>query len=497
MKRLTASVAALVVAILSFALNARATTITYEISGVASGQIGTTTFTNASIELIGVGDTANDTSLFGGLIFGNPFNTFTVTIGGVGTATITDLAELWAIPTPSGLSTVPVVVIGRVDAPPALDSITGIGFVGSSALTGYEGATGIGPITDGGDVGFPGCGGPSQDPCIHTTLGLLSFSSNLTFPPTTEATFAATVVPEPTTLLLLGTGVLGLIGMTWRRRSPATFFVDGAPFIFSRMDWHKTCPMKERVAAFALVQGAGRPSAGGHMGMKMNMSRLRYLVAAATLLLTTPSLGATTITPGQNGVSPTNFGMITSGTPILNIVTGTFILDGGAVVGAYGEGVLVDPFGVTCTGCLDFFFQVGNHSGSTLNITSIGLDGLFPSFSDNVGYATESGGVEIAPASASFGTALPAAPITEFLTLSPGQDSDILVIATNATAYGVNGNLGIGYEPTGSGSVIPGMLTPVLTPEPVTSSLLGIGLLGLIGCTYRRKRLEYLRSYRC
>jgi hypothetical protein len=223
--------------------------------------------------------------------------------------------------------------------------------------------------------------------------------------------------------------------------------------------------------------------------MRMRMSKLHYLVAAATLLLTTTSLRATTITPGQTGVSPTNFGVITSTTPLLNIVNGTFTLDGGAVVGAYGEGVAVDPFGITCAGCLDFFFQVGNHSGSTLDITSVGLDGLFPSFSDNVGYATEGGGVEVAPISATFGIALPNAPITEFLTLHPGQDFDILVIATNATAYAAAGNLGIAYEPTGAGPVIGGMLTPVLAPEPASIYLLSCGLLGLLGCCYRRKRL--------
>jgi hypothetical protein len=214
--KLIASVAPLVVAILSSAPYAHAIPITYDISGVASGEIGATTFTNASVELTGIGDTANVTSLFSGTIFGNPFNTFTVTIGGVGTATITDPSEIWAIPAPTeDLGTVPVVIIGRVDKPPALDSITGIGFVGSNALTGYDGTTVIGPIFDAGGIGFPGCGGPSQDPCIHTTLGLLSFSSNLTLPPTTDqATFVATITPEPTTLLLLGSGAAALISLS-------------------------------------------------------------------------------------------------------------------------------------------------------------------------------------------------------------------------------------------------------------------------------------------
>ena len=57
MNKLTASVAPLVIAILSSAPNAHAIPITYDISGVASGEIGATTFTNASVELTGIGDT--------------------------------------------------------------------------------------------------------------------------------------------------------------------------------------------------------------------------------------------------------------------------------------------------------------------------------------------------------------------------------------------------------------------------------------------------------
>lgn len=213
MKRSLSVYAGLVAAILSLAPSALADQITYEISGMASGTIGSNTFTNATVKFTGTGNTANVTSLFSGGLFANPFDTFTVNIGGVGTATITDPSEIWAVPTPGFDSIpVPIVVIGRIDKPPALDSITGLGIVGSDALAGYEGTTGIGPITSEGGIGFPACGGPTEDPCVHTSLGLLSFTTNLSTNPTGEATFVATLapVPEPSSYLELLTVLLCL-----------------------------------------------------------------------------------------------------------------------------------------------------------------------------------------------------------------------------------------------------------------------------------------------
>src|SRR5262249_45073106 len=134
MNRLAVSVASVIVAILAATPHADAAPIKYEITSVASGKLGGTSFTNASVDLVGIGDTANISDLSnivipGVVLFANPFSQFTVTIAGVGTATITDASEIWAFPAAvPGFSPAPLVIFGREDAPPALNSITGIGF---------------------------------------------------------------------------------------------------------------------------------------------------------------------------------------------------------------------------------------------------------------------------------------------------------------------------------------------------------------------------------
>ena len=130
--RLSACVLAVfAVATVAFAPTAQATPIRYELTGTASGKIGGTTFTNATIDLVGIGDTANVQTLtdMGFTFYANPLSTFTIAIGGIGTATITDISEFFTIPQPTpGLTTVPGVVFGRTDNPPDLGGFTGIGF---------------------------------------------------------------------------------------------------------------------------------------------------------------------------------------------------------------------------------------------------------------------------------------------------------------------------------------------------------------------------------
>jgi hypothetical protein len=205
--------AGLALAAVGFAPPANATPITYELSAIASGKIGGTTFSNALVELTGTGDTAGIVSGADGT-FANAFDTLTISIGGVGTATATVPTEIISIPFvvigDPEIPPIPLVIFGRTDSPPALDGITGLGALGSFALTDYA-LTAIGPITDIGGMGFPvDCGTPGHDPCMQTTLGFLSFATNDIFTDE-KATFTATTVPEPATVLLVGGGLAAVV----------------------------------------------------------------------------------------------------------------------------------------------------------------------------------------------------------------------------------------------------------------------------------------------
>jgi hypothetical protein len=203
----------LVVALLGFAAVVEADPITYVQSGVASGMIGGSAFADALVQVTVNGDTSNVVSdvdvVEGYAFFANVSSATTVTIPGVGTATVTDPTVIVSIPTPvvidNGFPELPYVIIGTIDNPATLGELTGLGGIGSNALLGYDLQTSIGPITAiPGGVFYP------TGLFVHTTLGNLSFTANIS--PTDEGTFAATVVPEPMSLLLLGSGIVVLAG---------------------------------------------------------------------------------------------------------------------------------------------------------------------------------------------------------------------------------------------------------------------------------------------
>ena len=218
MRTLFASVG-LALALVASAVQVEAAPITYEFSGIGSGAIGGQSFTDALVVFTGTADTGDVITLpFPGVTFyAVGLDNLIVTIDGIGTATVTDLTKIVAIPQAlqdPQLPPFPGVFLARINDPSEVTDMDRGIFMAASfsdALAGYDLKTSIGPIDVGG-VGFPeNCDTPGHERCIQTSLGSLSFTHNLE---TQEGgTFGATVedVPEPATLLLMGGGLAALV----------------------------------------------------------------------------------------------------------------------------------------------------------------------------------------------------------------------------------------------------------------------------------------------
>ncbi len=188
----------LLLALVTVPCIASASPITYTLTGIASGTLGTTTFTNAAVQFTEEADTADIVSHFDGFFYTNPGGSLVVNISGIGSSRFLGQVSFLSESDDPGLG---IGTFGVID--PSTTAFYGIA---SAALEGYDLDTALSPTS--GATNTNVIGTPLTD--LDGDLRFTSFTSGV-------GSASTSVTPEPSTFALLGTGLLGIARTVSRR----------------------------------------------------------------------------------------------------------------------------------------------------------------------------------------------------------------------------------------------------------------------------------------